>query len=37
MGEVVEHPAVDYRTFYGALQLSSVHATIRTQAATTWL
>lgn len=35
MGEVVEHPAVDYRTFYGALQLSSVYATIRLQAATT--
>ena len=35
MGEVVEYPAVDYRTFYGALQLSSVYATIRTQAATT--
>lgn len=35
MGEVVEYPAVDYRTFYGALQLSTVYATIRTQAATT--
>lgn len=33
MGEVVEYPDVDYRTFYGALQLSSVYATIRTQAA----
>ena len=33
MGEVVEYPAVDYRTFYGALQLSAVYATIRTQAA----
>lgn len=35
MGEVVEYPAVDYRTFYGALQLSSVYVAIRTQAATT--
>lgn len=33
MGEIVEYPAVDYRTFYGALQLSAVYATIRTQAA----
>lgn len=34
LGEVVEHPVVDYRTFYGALQQSDVYAAIRTQAAT---
>lgn len=33
MGEIIEYPVVDYRTFYGALQISTVYATIRTQAA----
>jgi hypothetical protein len=34
LGEVVEHPVVDYRTFYGSVQMSTVYTTIRTQAAT---
>tara|TARA_B100000035_G_scaffold288103_1_gene273507 strand:+ start:3730 stop:4590 length:861 start_codon:yes stop_codon:yes gene_type:complete len=35
LGEVIEYPAVDYRSFYGALQASPVYAAIRAQAAET--